>query len=189
MRKVPTWVWFGGFGGLWLLFSSRAQAAVAHVVQGRKRALLPAGKKVGKGQKYLRKRSATHLHRGIDISAPKGAKIYAPLGGTVAAFWPNGRVSGYGNALVVRHAGKDQTLYAHLNAFAPGIAKGSVVKQGDLLGFVGQTQLPRAEMRTAPHLHFEVHLEHTMKVNENNPPRMDPEVWLTRLGVPIADGL
>lgn len=171
-----------------LLASSKARAMVKRAT-GQTTPLLPAGRKVGKGQKYLRQRTPTHKHRGIDISAPKGSPIYAPMAGTLAAYWPNGRVSGYGNSLVLRHAGSDQTLYAHLDRFAAGLKKGSKVNKGQLLGYVGQTQLPRDPMKTAPHLHFEVHKQHILRINENSPEREDPEIWLARHGVPVIGGI
>jgi murein DD-endopeptidase MepM/ murein hydrolase activator NlpD len=44
------------------------------------------------------------------------------------------------------------TYYAHLSEFASGIAAGSKVEQGQLIGLVGMTGLA-----TGPHLHFEFH--------------------------------
>lgn len=178
------WIWIGAGTTVVLLASSKARAMVKRAT-GQTTALLPAGRKVGKGQKYLRVRSATHKHRGIDISAPKGSPIYAPMAGKIAAFWRDGTVSGYGNSLVLRHAGTEQTLYAHLDKFATGLKKGSKISKGQLLGYVGQTQKPRPEMKTAPHLHFEVHKQHILRINENSPVREDPELWLGRHGVPV----
>lgn len=179
------WIWVGAGTTVVLLSSSTARARVKRAITGQTTALLPAGRKVGKGQKYLRQRTKTHKHRGIDVGAPKGSPIYAPMAGKIAAYWKDGTVSGYGNALVIRHAGTDQTLYAHLDTFAPGLKKGSKIIKGQLIGYVGQTQKPRAEMRTAPHLHFEVHKQHILKINENSPVREDPELWLARHGVPV----
>lgn len=45
-------------------------------------------------------------------------------------------------------------VYAHLSAFAPGLAKGSKVLDGQLIGYVGDTG------NSGPgnfHLHFEIH--------------------------------
>jgi murein DD-endopeptidase MepM/ murein hydrolase activator NlpD len=64
---------------------------------------------------------------------------------------PNG---GYGNWIEIEHAGKLATVYGHLSAFAAGIAPGTRVKQGELIGFTGSTG-----RSTGPHLHFEIRVD------------------------------
>jgi len=87
-------------------------------------------------------------HRGIDYSAPSGTKVRSVAGGTIEfAGWQRG----YGNIVEVRHSPKHSTLYAHLQAFAPGMVKGARLNQGDVVGFVGATG-----WATGPHLHFEI---------------------------------
>ena len=61
-----------------------------------------------------------------------------------------GKKNGYGNVVVVRHSGQNETLYAHLSRFKPGLTVGSKVRQGQIIAFVGSTGLA-----TAPHLHYE----------------------------------
>jgi len=61
-----------------------------------------------------------------------------------------GKKQGYGNVIVVRHSGQNETLYAHLSRFKPGVKVGAKVRQGQVIGFVGQSGLA-----TAPHLHYE----------------------------------
>jgi murein DD-endopeptidase MepM/ murein hydrolase activator NlpD len=148
--------------------------------------LVEAGREPGPGQRYLVERSPTHWHRGIDVSAPEGSTVRAPAAGVVAAVWPDGQVSGYGNAVVLRHPRAQQTLYAHLSAFGPRIARGASVPKGGVVGYVGTTQLPRPPMASKPHLHFEVHAAHSLAVNENNPPRLDPLPWLSAQRVSVA---
>ena len=50
--------------------------------------------------------------------------------------------------------GSDGTyfFYAHLDSFAPGIAIGSAVRAGQIIGYMGSTGFAGS-----PHLHFEVH--------------------------------
>lgn len=86
-------------------------------------------------------------HAGIDYAAPVGTPIQATADGTVEmAGWQNG----YGNVVILRHAGNISTVYAHQSAFASGITKGARVSQGQLIGYVGSTG-----WSTGAHLHYE----------------------------------
>ena len=86
-------------------------------------------------------------HKGIDYAAPTGTDVLATADGTVTRVATE---SGYGNYIEVKHHDQYSTLYGHLSAFAKNLKVGQTVKQGDLLGAVGQTG--RA---TGPHLHYE----------------------------------
>jgi len=88
------------------------------------------------------------LHKGMDFAASTGTPIYAAGDGTVTYA---ARKGSYGNYISIRHNSKLGTAYAHLNKFKKGIRKGSVVKQGDVIGYVGTTG-----RSTGPHLHYEV---------------------------------
>jgi len=57
---------------------------------------------------------------------------------------------GHGLFVKIDHGSNVGTGYAHLSRFAPGIAPGAAVRQGQLIGFVGVTGLS-----TGPHLHYE----------------------------------
>ncbi len=92
----------------------------------------------------------TRMHQGVDFAAREGAPVLAAADGIVTQAGPGG---GYGNLLRIRHAGGWATGYAHLSAFAPGIAPGARVLRGEVVAFVGHTGLA-----TGPHLHFEVSL-------------------------------
>ena len=86
------------------------------------------------------------MHTGIDIRAPKGAKVVAGGEGTVSyAGW----FGAYGNAVMIEHGGNITTLYAHLSAFT--VKEGDTVEKGDQIGKVGTSGLS-----TGYHLHFEV---------------------------------
>ncbi|MBA2920532.1 peptidoglycan DD-metalloendopeptidase family protein [Sphingomonas sp. MAH-20] len=90
------------------------------------------------------------LHGGIDFAAPIGTPIYASGSGVIewAAF-----KGANGNLVVLRHDNGWQTLYLHMNRFAPGIAPGARVSQGQQIGEIGTTG-----RSTGPHLHYEVHI-------------------------------
>ena len=59
-----------------------------------------------------------------------------------------------GNRLWLRTSAGDTYFYAHISTFAPAAVNGRRVRQGTVLGYVGNTG--DAEP-TPPHLHFEVH--------------------------------
>ncbi|MBS0011916.1 MAG: M23 family metallopeptidase [Bacteroidales bacterium] len=90
------------------------------------------------------------FHFGMDFTAPTGTEIYATGDGEVASIRSSKR--GLGNHIIVDHGFGYQTVYAHLNRFN-NLRVGQKVKRGDVIGFVGSTGLS-----TAPHLHYEVHL-------------------------------
>lgn len=90
-------------------------------------------------------------HHGVDYSARSGTPVRA-VGDAVVrrAGW----AGGYGNLVELSHRRGYSTRYAHLQRFATGIRPGTRVKQGDIIGYVGSTG-----MSTAPHLHYEFHVE------------------------------
>ncbi len=88
------------------------------------------------------------MHQGIDFGAPLGTPIFAAGNGVVEQI---GEVNGYGNYIKLRHNGTYETAYGHISRFASGMSRGTKVKQGQVIAYVGATG--RA---TGPHLHFEV---------------------------------
>ena len=96
-------------------------------------------------------------HSGIDIPAPAGTKIYAAKSGVVIhAAKGTGSSWSYGNYVIVSHSDGTSTLYAHMEK--RNVSKGQVVKQGDVVGYVGTTG-----RSTGNHLHFEVRVGSTRK--------------------------
>ncbi|TVQ08908.1 MAG: peptidase M23 [Bacteroidetes bacterium] len=85
-------------------------------------------------------------HYGTDYAAPTGTPIYAVGDGVVteARF-----TSGNGNYVRIRHNSVYDTQYLHMSRFAAGMRPGVRVKQGDVIGYVGQTGLA-----TGPHVCF-----------------------------------
>ena len=90
-------------------------------------------------------------HKGVDYAASRGTPIRATADGKVIHA---GRKGGYGNTIILRHAGRFSTLYGHMNGYAKGVRSGSRVKQGDIIGYIGSTGLA-----TGPHLHYEFRLD------------------------------
>ena len=91
-------------------------------------------------------RGFLHVHRGVDIRAPKGTPVHAAAGGTVAF---SGRQSSYGRVIKIDHPNGLRTIYAHNSRNF--VKAGERVKAGAVIGAVGQSG--RA---TTNHLHFEV---------------------------------
>ena len=88
------------------------------------------------------------MHRGTDFAAPEGTPIMASGDGVILkASW----CGGGGNCVKIKHNSSYSTVYAHLSKFAANIKKGTRVKQGQTIGYVGSTG-----KSTGPHLHYEV---------------------------------
>ena len=85
---------------------------------------------------------------GVDYAAPSGTPVHAVADGVVSF---KGWSGGGGNTLRIKHAGNLETGYLHLRGFAKGINKGTRVKQGDLIGYVGSTGTS-----TGPHLDYRI---------------------------------
>jgi hypothetical protein len=85
-------------------------------------------------------------HEGIDIAARPGTPIHAAEAGRVIH---SGWLGGYGRVVIVKHAGRYSTVYAHNRKNS--VKKGAFVEKGQVLGEVGATG-----NASGPHLHFEV---------------------------------
>jgi murein DD-endopeptidase MepM/ murein hydrolase activator NlpD len=90
-------------------------------------------------------------HQGDDIFAAFGSPVVAVADGRLSLV---GTLPISGNRLWLTDDRGDAFFYAHLSAFSPAAVPGARVKQGTILGYVGNTG--DAET-TPPHLHFEVH--------------------------------
>ena len=89
--------------------------------------------------------SRNNRHKGIDLRAPKGTKLYASADGLVHFV---GQQNGYGKVIIIKHSDNIQTFYAHNNKNL--VKKGQSVKQGEVIGTVGRTG-----NATGNHVHFE----------------------------------
>ncbi|MDI1351380.1 MAG: peptidoglycan DD-metalloendopeptidase family protein [bacterium] len=94
-------------------------------------------------------------HKGIDLAAPIGTPIQATGDGIITVI---DRHNGYGNMIKIKHDKKYSTIYGHMLKFQKGLSKGSKVKRGQVIGYVGQTGLA-----TGPHCHYELHVNNQPK--------------------------
>lgn len=96
-------------------------------------------------------RSGGRSHQGVDIFAKRGTPVRSATRGVV------GSVDDYGlggKHVWVIGPGGERHYYAHLEAFAPGIAHFDVVAAGTVLGYVGDSGNARG---TPPHLHYGIY--------------------------------
>jgi murein DD-endopeptidase MepM/ murein hydrolase activator NlpD len=98
-------------------------------------------------------------HGGMDIAAPEGTEVSAPLSGEIII------ASNFfykGNVIYINHGAGLVSSYSHLSKIE--VKNGDKVKTGDLIGLVGKTGRV-----TGPHLHWEVYLMGTA---------INPEIFL-----------
>jgi murein DD-endopeptidase MepM/ murein hydrolase activator NlpD len=91
-------------------------------------------------------------HEGIDYGGRAGDPIYAAAGGAVKLLALDNGVHPYGTHIRITHAhGSEtfETIYAHLSAFADGLAVGDAVRAGQRIGAMGSSG-----NSTGVHLHF-----------------------------------
>jgi murein DD-endopeptidase MepM/ murein hydrolase activator NlpD len=86
-------------------------------------------------------------HKGVDYAAATGTPVRATGDGIITFAGKNG---GFGRTIKLKHGGTYNTVYAHLRRIAKNIRRGKKVKQGQIIGYVGQSGLA-----TGPHLHYE----------------------------------
>ena len=96
------------------------------------------------------------MHKGIDFGAPQGTPVYAAGDGRIAFIGNHGA---YGNYIRIDHRNSYSTAYAHLQRFKTALARGTRVRQGDIIGYVGTTG-----RSTGPHLHYEL-LANNQQIN------------------------
>ena len=104
-------------------------------------------------------------HSGLDIAADEGTPVMAVADGTVV---DTGDFFFSGNMIYLDHGQGIISLYAHLSKIS--VEPGDTVKQGDIIGNVGQTGRV-----TGPHLHFAVYANQTL---------IDPIFMLPKNGNP-----
>lgn len=96
-------------------------------------------------------RSEGRVHDAIDIAAPAGTPVLAAAAGKIVKMFQSER----GGTTIYQVSADEKTIYyyAHLQAYANGLAEGNVVRQGDVIAYVGDTG------NAGPgnyHLHFSI---------------------------------
>jgi murein DD-endopeptidase MepM/ murein hydrolase activator NlpD len=90
-------------------------------------------------------------HEALDIMAPKGTRVIAAADGKVVKLF-NSKPGGL-TVYQFDPSEKYAYYYAHLDRYADGVKEGTVLKRGELVGYVGSTGNANKD---APHLHFAV---------------------------------
>ena len=103
-------------------------------------------------------RSGGRHHQGVDIFAPRGTPVRSTTRGLVVRV---GTLSLGGQIVAVLGPGLHVHYYAHLDRFGTFEA-GDVVRQGDILGYVGDTGNAKG---TPFHLHYGVYTPTSGAVN------------------------
>lgn len=98
---------------------------------------------------YIRDSQGVEVaHKGIDFKASTGEKVHAMNKGIVKYV---GTLPSYGKTIVVDHGKGILTVYLHLSKIL--VSKGSIVRQGQVIGTTGDTGFV-----TGPHLHVSIHV-------------------------------
>lgn len=97
------------------------------------------------------------IHTGIDVFAPAGTPVYAPLAGKVLHLTYQADPLDYGHALILQHEAEGvtfYTLYGHLAGSLPQLlAVGDQVQPGQLIAHLGDWH---ENGGWAAHIHFQI---------------------------------
>jgi len=86
-------------------------------------------------------------HNGVDYAAAYGTPIISVADGIVSK---SGWMGAYGNRIEIKHGDRYGSQYSHMSSYA-GLAIGTHIKQGDIVGYVGSTGAS-----TGNHVHFSI---------------------------------
>jgi 4-aminobutyrate aminotransferase-like enzyme/Ser/Thr protein kinase RdoA (MazF antagonist) len=98
------------------------------------------------------------VHIGLDLFAPAGTPVHAPIDGVVHHFANNAVLQDYGPVIILRHetdAGDSfYTLYGHLSRTSlEGLAIGRRIRRGERFAWLGD---PDENVGWTPHLHLQI---------------------------------
>lgn len=119
----------------------------------------------------------TEYHGGVDVAAPIGTPVLAPLQGTVCAVWSEADGNPGGNGVCIRAAGY-RWWFFHLSQAL--VEKGQRVGRGQTIGLSGSTG-----RSTGPHLHITIEDE-TADGRRTNAIGVYPEGTFHRNGVAVS---
>jgi murein DD-endopeptidase MepM/ murein hydrolase activator NlpD len=149
---------------------SWVDAATAGRVQAASAMVWPVNARITStfGRRYHPILHFSRMHKGIDFGAAWGTPIHAAADGQVSrAGW----AGGYGRQVRIDHGGGLATSYSHMSRMI--VAPGSLVRQGQVIGYVGTSGLS-----TGAHLHYEVlrggQAVNPMSVRFASAPAVDP---------------
>lgn len=97
---------------------------------------------------YGYRRRFRRMHKGVDLKLNIGDTVRAAFDGKVRIVRNQGRRTGYGMYIVIRHSNQLETVYGHLSEWL--VKPDQYVKAGDPIALGGNTG-----RSTGPHLHFE----------------------------------
>lgn len=103
-------------------------------------------------------------HNGMDLGAPIGTQLHAPLTGTVRMTGNTDLVAGcysWGNWVLIDHPNGLSTMFAHLSKIS--VVPGQKVVTGEVVGYVGSTGYS-----TGPHLHYTLYVSDGVEVKQFN---------------------
>jgi peptidoglycan LD-endopeptidase LytH len=100
----------------------------------------------------------THRHNALDIMAPRGTAVLSADAGRVLKL--HNSVAGGLTVYVADPTEHYILMYGHLDRYRPGLAEGTSVKKGEILGYVGSTGNANP---AAPHLHLTITRSDNMK--------------------------
>ncbi len=96
-------------------------------------------------------RSEGRTHNAIDIMAERGTSVLAAADGEIIRLHSSDRG---GNSIYQWNSDKKIVFYyAHLDRFADGITAGRLVRQGEVIAYVGDTG---NAVKGSYHLHFSI---------------------------------
>ncbi len=101
------------------------------------------------------------VHLGVDIAAPAGTEVFAPLDGRVHSFQDNAAAFDYGPTIILEHSVAPDltfyTLYGHLSRESlGGLSIGRPFAAGERIATLGTAEV---NGNWPPHLHFQIILD------------------------------
>jgi len=100
---------------------------------------------------YSKTLNLWEIHKGIDVSANKGQEIKSLLDGTVVDIYKDDE---YGMSVKIKSENDTVVVYSNLDSKTK-VKKDQQVKQGDVIGIVGQTS--EVEISDGTHVHVQAY--------------------------------